>query len=444
MVGQVVRSFGEYRYLKDIYEKKTYGKLKSIVMQRISGDTKWGYEDWFHEERKSGSVVLDLHIHDLDFLRYMLGEPDSFTVKAAAFPGGMINQIITSYQFGSVFATAEGIWDVCTELPFEGSFRACFEEATIIYQGRLTPTVQVYHKGGEISVPVLQEEISLHDETAGINISDLGPYYTEIKYFYECLADEREITRAPLEEGIKSVLLGIEEWGSGKEIYKGIWTIKGDFQLHGPKQREDAQMGANMRVGILVNLHADMDLKEKFGELKEMGVESCQLVCWDRSLLNEETAAVVREAVREKGIEITAFWCGWEGPKVWNFYEGQETLGLVPQAFRFRRLEMLLEGSDFARLLGVDNLVTHVGYMPENPYDPNYHSVIACLKELALRCKNNGQNFLFETGQETPVTLKRAIQDIGTGNVGINLDPANLLMYGKAIRWIPWMCLGNM
>jgi xylose isomerase domain protein TIM barrel len=219
--------------------------------------------------------------------------------------------------------------------------------------------------------------------------------------------------------------------GSGKEIYKGIWTIKGDFQLHGPKQREDAQMGANMRVGILVNLHADMDLKEKFGELKEMGVESCQLVCWDRSLLNEETAAVVREAVREKGIEITAFWCGWEGPKVWNFYEGQETLGLVPQAFRFRRLEMLLEGSDFARLLGVDNLVTHVGYMPENPYDPNYHSVIACLKELALRCKNNGQNFLFETGQETPVTLKRAIQDIGTGNVGINLDPANLLMYGK-------------
>jgi len=220
MVGQVVRSFGEYRYLKDIYEKKTFGKLKSIVMQRISGDTKWGYEDWFHEERKSGSVVLDLHIHDLDFLRYMLGEPDSFTVKAAAFPGGMINQIITSYQFGSVFATAEGIWDVCTELPFEGSFRACFEEATIIYQGRQTPTVQVYHKGGEISVPVLQEEISLHDETAGINISDLGPYYTEIKYFYECLAEDREITRAPLEEGIKSVLLGIEEWEAGKKYIK--------------------------------------------------------------------------------------------------------------------------------------------------------------------------------------------------------------------------------
>lgn len=61
--------------------------------------------------------------------------------------------------------------------------------------------------------------------------------------------------------------------------------------------------------------------------------------------------------------------------------------------------------------------------------------MVAC-KAIVEKCKENGQNFLFETGQETPVTLKRAIQDIekavGKGNVGINLDPANLIMYGKA------------
>lgn len=222
MVGQVVRSFEEYRYLKEAYEKKTFGELKSIVMQRISGDTKWGYEDWFHEEKKSGSVVLDLHIHDLDFLRYMLGEPDSFTVKATAFPSGMINQVVTSYQFGSVFATAEGIWDVCTALPFESSFRACFEDATIIYRGNDTPSLQVYHKGERISVPELTVEWTMHDESAGINISDLGPYYTEIKYFYECLAQEKEIVRAPLEEGVKSVLLGLKELEAGKKYLEGL------------------------------------------------------------------------------------------------------------------------------------------------------------------------------------------------------------------------------
>ena len=97
---------------------------------------------------------------------------------------------------------------------------------------------------------------------------------------------------------------------------------------------------------------------------------------------------------------------------------------------------MLQKGIAFAAMIHVKDVATHVGYMPENPYDPNYAGVLACLKELVKQCKENGQNFLFETGQETPVTLKRAIQDIekelGKGNVGINLDPANLVMYGKA------------
>jgi sugar phosphate isomerase/epimerase len=74
--------------------------------------------------------------------------------------------------------------------------------------------------------------------------------------------------------------------------------------------------------------------------------------------------------------------------------------------------------------------------MPENPYDPKYQEVLIACKTIVERCKKNGQVFLFETGQETPVTLKRAMQDIekdmGKGCVGINLDPANLVMYGKA------------
>ena len=107
MVGQVVRSFDEYRYLKDCYETGRYGELKSITMQRVSGDAAWGFEDWFHKEDRSGSVVLDLHVHDLDFLRYMLGEPDSFDVRATAFSSGMINQIFTTYEFGKVFAVTE-------------------------------------------------------------------------------------------------------------------------------------------------------------------------------------------------------------------------------------------------------------------------------------------------------------------------------------------------
>ncbi len=192
-----------------------------------------------------------------------------------------------------------------------------------------------------------------------------------------------------------------------------------------------------MKIGVLIELFKNTNIDERFAELRSMGMESCQLVCWDRDILHDDRVAeAVNEAVEKHGVHITAFWCGWEGRRVWDFYEGQLTLGLVPADYRVERLKMLMEGSDFAKKIHVTDFATHVGYMPENPYDPKYEEVLVACKAIVEKCKENGQNFLFETGQETPVTLKRAIQDIekvlGKGNVGINLDPANLLMYGKA------------
>lgn len=217
MVGQVLRSAEEYLYLKDVYEKNAFGALKSIVMQRIGGDVPWGYEDWFHDEAKSGSVVLDLHVHDLDFLRYMLGEPDDFTCRATAFESGMINQIITCYQFGRVFATAEGIWNVSQSVPFEASYRACFEQAAVVWQSRAEHPLTVYHRDGTISHPQLRAEYAVQDHSAGINISNLGPYYAELLYFVECLEQNAPVTRAPLCEAVKSVRLALRERAAAKK-----------------------------------------------------------------------------------------------------------------------------------------------------------------------------------------------------------------------------------
>lgn len=215
MVGQVVRAFDEYRYLKEVYDNKTLGKLKSIVMQRVSGNVRWGFEGWFHDEKKSGSVVLDLHIHDLDFLRYMLGEPDDFEVRATTFDSGMINQVITTYEFGDVFATAEGVWDVSPTPKFQAGFRAYFEDGTVYFNQAGQPGLAVYKDDGTEIIPELHPEYEGQTNT-GINITNLGPYYTEIKYFLECLQDGKEITLAPLQEGVKSVEQALEEWEAAK------------------------------------------------------------------------------------------------------------------------------------------------------------------------------------------------------------------------------------
>lgn len=187
-----------------------------------------------------------------------------------------------------------------------------------------------------------------------------------------------------------------------------------------------------MNIGILIGIYKDTDILHEFQKARDLELESCQVCIWDTALYSDENAALLKKASQETSVDISALWAGWSGPAVWDFYSGPLTLGIVPQKYRDIRLKELFEGSDFAEKIGVSDVITHVGFMPENPNDPDYSAVIASLKQLASYMKDKGQYFLFETGQETPITLVRAIEDIGTRNLGINFDTANLIMYGKA------------
>ena len=186
------------------------------------------------------------------------------------------------------------------------------------------------------------------------------------------------------------------------------------------------------RIGVTMRYKKDTDLVAKFEQAKELGLTCCQLTMWDPSMFCEEYAQKIKEACEKTGFEVCAIWAGWSGPCEWNFSFGPTTLGLVPPAYRFVRLKELQLASDFAALLGIDTVITHVGFLPENPSDPDFIGTVGALRKLCKEMKEKGQLFLFETGQETPVTLLRTIEAIGTGNVGINLDTGNLILYGKA------------
>lgn len=186
-----------------------------------------------------------------------------------------------------------------------------------------------------------------------------------------------------------------------------------------------------MNVGIIIG-HSAQGLAEKFSQAAEQNFKHCQLVSWQPALWTRQSAEEII-ALREKyGVEITAFWCGWTGPARWNFTQGPETLGIVPVAFRAQRLQNLLDGAAFARLIGVWDVVTHMGFIPENMTDSSYPGILATVTLLAQELKKYGQNLLFEAGQETPVVLLRMFETIATGNLFVNLDPANLILYGKA------------
>jgi sugar phosphate isomerase/epimerase len=186
----------------------------------------------------------------------------------------------------------------------------------------------------------------------------------------------------------------------------------------------------NMRLGVLVAFGHDP--AETIGKVVALGFPTCQISCRDLSAMMPETARDLRTAADRAGIAITTIWAGASGQEVWDFVDGPRTIGLVPAETRAERLAALKRGAEFAAWAGVAGISSHVGFIPENPGDPVYADTLAALRELALYCGELGLDFWFETGQETPITLLRTIEDLGLPNLGINLDPANLLMYGKA------------
>ncbi|MBE5762280.1 MAG: sugar phosphate isomerase/epimerase [Clostridiales bacterium] len=186
-----------------------------------------------------------------------------------------------------------------------------------------------------------------------------------------------------------------------------------------------------MDIGVLINMRSEGTLLEKMQEAASLELTACQLCCWDTGMHSKELAKQAAEASKATGVKITGLWAGWSGPAYWNFTMGPSTLGIVPAAYRYQRMQELLSASEFADMMGVSDIITHAGFIPENMNDGNYDDVVAALSYLCKNLKAKGQNFLFETGQETPVTLLRTIERIGLGNAFINLDTGNLILYGK-------------
>lgn len=183
-----------------------------------------------------------------------------------------------------------------------------------------------------------------------------------------------------------------------------------------------------MEIGV-INMLANGG--KCFGHVAQFGLHTCQLCSWNAAEATREIAETVKKESSAAGVRICGFWAGWAGPQAWDFKEGPTTLGLVPEEYRRDRVDTLKKWADFASWIGAPAIITHCGFIPENMTDSAYPGVVEAIHEVADHCNNLGIGFWFETGQETPVVLLRTIQRVGTPNLGINLDPANLLLYGK-------------
>ncbi|MFY9854140.1 MAG: sugar phosphate isomerase/epimerase family protein, partial [Terracidiphilus sp.] len=186
-----------------------------------------------------------------------------------------------------------------------------------------------------------------------------------------------------------------------------------------------------MALGLLISPYRAREATIK--RVRDMGFSNCFLSL-DGYIgkFTPDAAKLIGDLLEKYELVATAVEIVGPGPLVWNFLQGPSTIGLVPPKTRSARIDALRQASDFAKLLGIGQVQTHCGFIPENPADALYPDVVEAIRNVAAHCQGNGQYFLMETGQETPTTMSRAIRDVNIPNLGVGLDTANLILYGKA------------
>ncbi len=191
MVAQVLRFWPEYELLKEIYDTKKYGNLLSATMTRLGCYPKWSWDGWMMDEKRSGLVPFDLHIHDLDYMVYAFGMPEKVAYQYRAKRPDQ-DFLSINYDFGDFTINTEASW-YATSYPFTAEFRFQFEDAVVANEnGKMI----IYLRDDE----KIDLSADAEGDTGAINLPKSNAYANEIQYFFDCVVNDKPVEKINPEE----------------------------------------------------------------------------------------------------------------------------------------------------------------------------------------------------------------------------------------------------
>ena len=173
---------------------------------------------------------------------------------------------------------------------------------------------------------------------------------------------------------------------------------------------------------------AGRDPAETIAELTQLGIRCGQLgIPGDLDLA---CAPQWRDALRAARFRVYTVFAAYQGESYADIPTVQRTVGFVPPATRDERERRTLAVSDFAAQIGAPGIATHIGFVPESPGDSDYIAVRDMVRRVCDHAARHEQTFALETGQEPAQVLLSFLEDVARPNLGINFDPANMILYG--------------
>jgi L-ribulose-5-phosphate 3-epimerase len=170
--------------------------------------------------------------------------------------------------------------------------------------------------------------------------------------------------------------------------------------------------------------------RDTLPEIQSLGVRCGQLAIGGGVILNDSFVKGWQTALQQAQFRLVTVIAAYDGEDYADIPTVERTVGFIPKATRKEREERTLAVSDFAAALGVKGIACHVGFVPEDTSDPDYIDVRDMVRRICDHASRHGQTFALETGQEPANTLLHFLKDVDRPNVGINFDPANMILYG--------------
>jgi len=170
--------------------------------------------------------------------------------------------------------------------------------------------------------------------------------------------------------------------------------------------------------------------RDSLAAVESFGVRCGQLGVPGGMELNAAVAAQWRAALEEAGFTVVTVVAAYLGEDYADIPTVQRTVGFIPSEFREERERRTYAVSDFAAALGVKSIACHIGFVPDDHSEPDYIAVRDMVRRICDHAASHGQTFALETGQEPAHVLLGFLRDVDRPNLGINFDPANMILYG--------------
>jgi len=214
LVGHALRFHPAFLRIQDFLRGGNLGSIRHFQASRVSGGAGGSWKRWLLE-RPDGLGVIDLNIHDLDLLYWMLGRPASILAKGIAHESGTFHHLDSLLEFrGNIRAAVEGSFLPPSQHPFQYRLRLLGSEGSLEFGFR----------GMSYEDAAASQEMNIYTkrkrESVSLPMDD--PYVSEIKYFLDCIKEKKQVQRgnpADAQTALEIALAARESAQTGQPFY---------------------------------------------------------------------------------------------------------------------------------------------------------------------------------------------------------------------------------